>query len=349
MKLSFYVQNHAKRRLSGIQAGRGIAALMVVLTHSVVHPFPRIFEAVHLLGLYGVTLFFVISGYIMVVSTGYGAFRPIIFVRNRLRRIVPLYWTVIFITAFLSLTLPQIFRSTEFSLPLIIKSLLFIPYYSPDDGTITPFVKLGWTLNFEMFFYLCFAATCAFAAKTRAILLSIVFLGLVVLGLSVESDNVYFKFYTRIDILGFVSGVWLAVLAREIQSLAKSHLVIVGVASLVVGIGILVLNSLFPKHPLVQVGLVAICAMQVAFLAEAPRFGWSIPRLLEIAGDASYSIYLFHMFGVGIGTVILFKVFPDLPVLGVAMSTILGTFIGLIVYYLWEAPVDKWLRQFTTR
>ncbi|EXS72005.1 hypothetical protein BF95_10715 [Sphingobium sp. Ant17] len=346
--MSSPVRHHAKRRLSGIQVGRGIAALAVVLTHSIVHPYPGIFQAAHLFGLYGVTLFFVISGYIMVISTGDKTFRPGIFIRNRLRRIVPLYWAVIFITALLSLILPTIFRTTEFSLPLIIKSMLFIPYYSPGDGTITPFVKLGWTLNFEMFFYVCFAVTYALTGSARAILLSVFFISLVLLGLFINSDNVYFKFYTRIDILGFVAGVWLAVMAGKTQSLAKSHLVIMGLISLAIGVGLLVLNSLIPKSSWTQVGLIAVCAMQVAFLAESPRFGWSIPRFFEVAGDASYSVYLFHMFGVGIGTIALFKIFPGLPVLGIALSVILGTAVGIMVYHLLEAPMDKWVRRVTS-
>ncbi|WP_161774190.1 acyltransferase family protein [Sphingobium sp. Ant17] len=109
------MQTDPKRRLSGIQAGRGIAALAVVLTHSIDHPFPRVFEQAHFFcALWRLHFFFVISGYIMVVSTGDGAFQPGIFVRNRIRRVVPLYWAAIFITASLALTLPQIFRRQSF-------------------------------------------------------------------------------------------------------------------------------------------------------------------------------------------------------------------------------------------
>jgi hypothetical protein len=51
------------RRLSSVQAARGVAALAVVVTHSIAHPLEQQHGVVFLLGLYGVALFFAISGY----------------------------------------------------------------------------------------------------------------------------------------------------------------------------------------------------------------------------------------------------------------------------------------------
>ncbi|EXS72004.1 hypothetical protein BF95_10710 [Sphingobium sp. Ant17] len=134
---------------------------------------------------------------------------------------------------------------------------------------------------------------------------------------------------------------------EEVDLSQKVVFIIIGLTSLVIGLGLLVPYGSIRDYPWTQVCVIIMCAMQVSFLAEAPRFGWSVPRLLEIMGNGSYSIYLFHMFGVGIGTIILFKVFSQLPVLGIVISAGLGIAIGLIVYHFLEAPMDKWFRRVT--
>ena len=100
-------------------------------------------------------LFFVISGFVIFSLTEHQVIGPRRFLLDRLARIAPLYWlaTLLAFTA-VSLGLPLYGCSSD---PLLLlKSLLFIPAYSP-NGHLWPTLLLGWTLNYEMFFYLLFA------------------------------------------------------------------------------------------------------------------------------------------------------------------------------------------------
>jgi exopolysaccharide production protein ExoZ len=80
-----------------------------------------------------------------------------VFFLRRLIRIVPLYWAmttaylVFFLVAYIDLAAANI------SLGTIIASFVFLPYPKP-DATMFPLHMLGWTLNYEMFFYVIFAS-----------------------------------------------------------------------------------------------------------------------------------------------------------------------------------------------
>jgi len=125
---------------NGLQWGRGIAALAVVFAHALGHPLPELSELARLLGILGVTLFFVISGFIMVATTGRARFDPLAFMTRRLLRIAPLYYLLTCLTAVLVLALPSFFKHTVFEPGHFLKSLLFIPDFrltcSPEMSSI---------------------------------------------------------------------------------------------------------------------------------------------------------------------------------------------------------------------
>ena len=87
-------------KLESIQILRGVAAIFVVISHLCTqmrdnHPAPCLIGCCANLGGIGVDIFFVISGFIMVVMTigrpdGVGA--SLNFLRKRVLRIYPVYW-----------------------------------------------------------------------------------------------------------------------------------------------------------------------------------------------------------------------------------------------------------------
>jgi exopolysaccharide production protein ExoZ len=112
----------------------------------------------------GVDLFFVISGFIMVYSTGGGttvsAFE---FLERRLIRIVPLYWLATGLAVVVLLLAPQLARQTVLTFPHVLASIAFFPALHPSAPTIyAPLVYVGWTLNYEMLFYALFATGIGF-------------------------------------------------------------------------------------------------------------------------------------------------------------------------------------------
>jgi exopolysaccharide production protein ExoZ len=96
----------------------------------------------------GVHIFFVISGFVMVYSTfsTTPAMSPSAFLLRRFFRIYPIYW--VYALAYLAWKITDPAQS----LPLvdILKSLALWPGYS------SLLIGQGWTLSYEVYFYICF-------------------------------------------------------------------------------------------------------------------------------------------------------------------------------------------------
>ena len=104
----------SKETVAGIQVLRAVAVLVVTICHAQVRG-PRVSAICRGrcppprwqgLATFGVQLFFVISGFVMVYATEplFGTRRgPFVFLERRIVRIVPLYWVVT--TFYLALTL----------------------------------------------------------------------------------------------------------------------------------------------------------------------------------------------------------------------------------------------------
>ncbi|ADM09417.1 acetyltransferase protein [Parvularcula bermudensis HTCC2503] len=335
----------------GLQWGRATAAIAVVVGHAIAHPGNSpLTEFARFLGGVGVTLFFVISGYIMVVTTGEHRFDGRAFVQKRILRIVPLYYCATAIVAVFVILAPQFFKSTTFDLKHILYSILFIPTLEPGSKEkIEPFVKLGWTLNYEMFFYLVFALLSWLNALNRAVVISLFFCILVLIGFLVDFDSAVPTFYTRPDLLGFLAGVWLGIFALVSQGQISQPLSRVSLG-LFAGLGILLLfnhQGIWDNLGMRMV-LIATCTLMVAFLAfGGNRYSRNVPNVLTVLGDASYSMYLFHMFAVGFVWAVAAKFLsPGWAMLVVLTATIGGIIAGVVVYYGLERNLTLYLNRF---
>ena len=125
-----------------IQALRGLAALFVVFQHIRFLNF----------GAFGVDIFFCISGFMIMFTTEKSTKY---FFRKRLIRILPLYYLMTLVTYLSLLLFPSMFQQTRHNLSHLVKSLLFVPF-DIGGGIIQPLVRIGWTINCEMLFYLLF-------------------------------------------------------------------------------------------------------------------------------------------------------------------------------------------------
>ncbi len=143
-----------KQTFYSIQALRGLAASLVVIAHIFEHPSRGDPNALLLTGRFGVEIFFVISGFVMTHVAGEGAFSPGAFAVRRIMRIVPLYWVCTLLVFAVALVAPALFKTTTADVKHLVLSLFFIPAPDPQAASDwRPLFKLGWTLNYEMFFY----------------------------------------------------------------------------------------------------------------------------------------------------------------------------------------------------
>ena len=145
-----------KKQLYFLQVCRGFAALLVVFFHGKII-INRELHQDSLLNIFsfgwaGVDFFFVLSGFIIfyIHQADIGKvnkFRP--FITKRFLRIYLMYWIVLFFKVVIS-------NSYQYSFAELFKAILLIP--QANDILEDNFLGVSWTLSYEMFFYLCFAA-----------------------------------------------------------------------------------------------------------------------------------------------------------------------------------------------
>ena len=281
------------RPLPGLQALRGIAALLVVLTHAAGEASARggSLDAMPF-GNFGVDIFFVISGFIIVYSSAPAFARPratIDFMLRRVARVVPLYWIVS--TAYLLLIL-ALREHRHLTLGYIASSYLFIPAPEPEDGAFFPFYFPGWTLEFEMFFYLCFALVLPWRRTIAVGVITAIMVAVLALGNLMPVGPVL-SFLATTQLLEFVAGCLLAeVYLRGLRLSGPVCLVLATAASTAVLVTSYQLGGWPDLRGLVW-GLPAMALVAAATLRSWPSTSVIMSALTRL-GDASYSLYLVH-------------------------------------------------------
>lgn len=287
-------------QLIGLHALRGLAAVAVLVHHLDVFASKFFGDTVYppgmALGWFGVDVFFVLSGFIMVFTTrqtppsGAAVGR---FLVQRAGRIYPPYWAGALLAVGLWLLLPHAFA--EYWGAEIGTLAFLIPGQSP------PFLVPAWTLMFELSFYLVFAALLFLPTQARLAGLG-VWCGLMLAG--------SFALYSNPGPLG---GVFLNPLVLEFLAGALiAHLVLGGRRAFAMPALILGGMGLFAgafvsfriagqemidfSNEWVRVALVGVPAALVIYGAAAGDMTnkWPSVPLLNALGDRSYALYLAH-------------------------------------------------------
>jgi len=238
------------------------------------------------IGAWGVDIFFVISGFIIAYTTDPG--RGILyFAWRRVVRIVPLYWTLTLGLTAIALVMPELLNSTVIDTESLLKSLFFIPY-ERGDGSVRPILFLGWTLNYEMFFYALYGLCIALGFRTSLMPLMLV-VAVVAAGNFLAIDSVLWNFYTNPILLEFALGIVLCILYRRYAAVFASAFRYLFPLLIVV----LAIKLAFPGVQSVWAGaipavIVVATALSIS-IARAP-----LSSFLILLGDASYSLYLAH-------------------------------------------------------
>lgn len=324
----------AAGEVRSIQYLRGFAALGVLLFHAA----DRAGGAFGV-GAAGVDVFFVISGFIMWVVTCRRNPTPADFLLRRIQRIVPLYWGLTLAVAAAAIAIPGAFPAMRPTLGHLTQSLLFVPHRDA-AGLIAPLIVPGWTLNYEMFFYLLFAAALLAPARLRPWLLTAALVGLALLRPLGDATNPLWATYTNPLLLEFGAGVWLG------KAWSEGRLPGSGVGWSLIGLGLLgfaagALSGVdVDRARVVLWGLPALALVTGAVSLEraGPLPHWWPLRAL---GDASYSVYLVHGLAISAAVRALQKLGMENPVVTFAVSVATGVAAGLLAYQIAEKPLMK--------
>jgi exopolysaccharide production protein ExoZ len=301
----------------GVQILRGLAALMVVWHHAR-------HEAELLAGRGagaalapgtllpwwgGVDLFFVISGFVIVHASGRLSGAPggrLRFLAHRIARVVPLYWLVSLLFLLVALVRPELLGEAGSLIRdpgALLASFLFWPAARP-DGTVQPLYGLGWTLNYEAFFYVLLAIGLGFGRRGAVAWLILVLSLLVALGAGWPGLPVPIRFWADPIVLEFAAGAGLALAFRDgFRPGPRTRIGLALLGSLGLLLSARVLAGLDGADGFVRPLLVGVpSALMVAAALGSERDAAQVARLpapvrgLAALGDASYALYLVHPF-----------------------------------------------------
>lgn len=330
-------------KLRGIQALRGIAALAVVAYHAARHlgqavdasAITRLTQPGHA----GVDLFFVLSGFIILHVHRQDIGHPQTLGRyawQRFARLMPIYWVAL--AATIALMLPH--HGSEVTLTRVALSASLLPV------TQDPLLGVAWTLQHEMLFYAAFALLIVSRRLGLACLLLWLLWGLAQ-GLGLLPGYGLPRFASLFN-LQFLFGMG-AALAVARGWIGRGGLLALIAAGLLVLVGTMeALGRIDGYGNFARLAYGVPCALLIAGLAvwegQARR---RVPALPVALGEASYSLYLFHLLGIGLAWQVWLRTGIDTAAhLASCYAFLLAGALacGLFVHHLIEVPLLRRMR-----
>jgi exopolysaccharide production protein ExoZ len=286
-------------KITNIQGLRAIAVLLVLFSHLIrveeKYSEDQWLPSLLLNGISGVDLFFVISGFIMVLTTTgmrSGLPNAAFFLYKRASRIFPVYIFYTTLVLGLAILKPSWVNSgAEYDL---LSSYFLLPSSYP------PLLAVGWTLIHEMYFYYVFFIILFFSEKLLLPLLLlwaiIVFLGNVLF----EVSNPFLKLAVSPLTYEFIGGALIALLYERWKPNLNFY-----VASFVICLSFVAMfylgqvytfNEGAQPSGMARVLIYGIPSLVILFLVvNVEAAGKVFPSWFAKIGDASYSTYLTHV------------------------------------------------------
>ncbi len=363
------------KRLEHIQALRGIAAVMVVLSHLLIverkyspdNISGQVLGDWALFGMVGVDLFFVISGFIMVWvmwERPRGIKAAAQFLWARAARIYPLYWLISLAVFGVYLVMPSAVFSSIDAQPSIWKSFALFP------DTREPLLAVGWTLIHEMYFYCVFALI--MLLPRRMLLPSLTLWSAVILGagklgwpeLGAVSKTVFspltFEFIAGALIGYGLRGYGLKRFGHR-KNLLLAGFIAVAALVLIWGLTLFLAQEFilegFQAEPSLRVKyFIAAASASVLVFALRDISAAPVWKPLVVLGDWSYALYLSHILSLAVLGRVWQSVASEASkganlvgnaVVLIAMLALTITVAGLIYHFV-ERPIMNAVRRKTT-
>lgn len=347
--------------IPSLQSLRAFAALAVVAHHAMravtvnaspdldlPEPLLLTNHAMIELGAVGVDLFFILSGFLMVHIAGpylEGRRSTGNFLLQRAIRIWPLYAlaTGLYLGLSIALRLSQGRELPFDTSPLRLLSLVFVPSFNA-SGLLQPILGVGWTLNYEVLFYLVFALALAVGRRALVSTVTLILAGLFILGTALPGETAAHVFLGNPIVFEFLLG------ALAAKFFAGGRLAIVPpLVAILAGIALLIAFAWLPNEGYLRVLYRGIPSLLIFIGVLNLDAGITWPRWWTHVGDASYSIYLFHLILLyPLAGVMLRKLVAAGHAQGAAEVTALVGFVaaaamGLLIHRAIEKPVTSFL------
>jgi exopolysaccharide production protein ExoZ len=334
-------------RIHILQGLRAYAAVPVALLHT-----DYTVKGMHQIGNFGVSVFFLLSGYIMasICATDTDSF-----LRRRMIRVIPSYWLTTIVLYCLAAKFPHLLNATQAVPVELLKSLLFIPFMK-QNGLLQPILFIGWTINYEMLFYVVLALSLVVFKRmplqgATAILLSI--MGICSL---FARTSVVARFYSDPIILEFILGLIAFYCVQAIPNQSAQRLRYIWAVTMIICLIALPLVEaldLYPAaSPLIRFGLLSFLLIWSSCLLALG--GNDIrPGLIVLIGDASYVLYLTHFYVDSFLEKVVARRIPVFHVattFGCVFSILVAIGVSILLYLKMEKPALNCLtRRFCRR
>ncbi|MCO5123552.1 MAG: acyltransferase [Rhizobacter sp.] len=341
-----------------MQGMRGLALLLVILVHQSFveqkygHVEPMLVKT-HLeqFNHAAVDAFLVISGFIIAYTTfeAFGGTRNAAsFMYRRLTRIYPPWWIYSALLLPVFFLYPQLINSSEGNQVNLLESFFLFP------SEHLPLIPIGWTLTFELYFYVGFAFLVALPRSRLGPMIAlwaVVMLGLIAMRAAGYQGGPVFRMVSNPICLEFLLGVCVA-MALQRRPAERPRLLII--AGLLMWLGGYAAYVYFVGDWLVNLySRVLIAGVPAAFLiyglVSLEATGRSNPMgRLKWLGDTSYSTYLCHvMIVVGIGRLWFVWGLPGQLAHWTWLigSVVIAVFVGGLSYKYIEKPILRWAKR----
>jgi len=347
------------RMLLNLQVLRALAALSVVVAHAL-HETGFLAAATGRAAVdgsawnlgFGVDIFFVLSGFIMTHTAAceFGkSGAPLRFFLRRCARVIPLYWLLTSIMLLGALAAPSLLAVPIGTVSHILASYFFIPSGRGVDE-VRPVLALGWTLNYEMLFYVFFSLALLLPIRLGIVWLSVLMVGMALVGNLVDPSHVQIAFWTSPIILEFLFGVHVALIFRSGVRIG------VGGALGFAAIGLLGFVRVSAPWDDAALPQFLRSGLPAALFVLAAAIGPVLPHrkivLWGVAlGDASYSLYLAHPFILRPMRAIWTKVIGGALPLGLftLFSTLAAALFALALFQGVERPLTSRVQSIVLR
>jgi peptidoglycan/LPS O-acetylase OafA/YrhL len=299
-------------------------------------PFGGMFSAGHR----GVDLFFVLSGFIIAYVHAGDVDRPDRlpnYIFNRIARIYPAVW----IMTLLALVLYSVgFGGPEKAVKLVPEAILASALLLPQHGP--PLVNVTWTLTYEIFFYVIFAA--AIVNLRVGVALLVVWQAATLAASLLGAELGLASYYLRSLCLEFSVGLACALWTNWRGSMGTPILwfgvLAAGGASFVVG---MMLDRVLEWSGV-------FCALgagaTILALVQLERTGsLGVPKILVFLGGASYSIYLVHFSVITLFARVTQRFGLEATDLICLLSALAGVAVGAVFDIALDKPIQRWLRR----
>ena len=339
-----------KSIIYSLQGLRGIAALLVVCDHAIATLIAKAHAGVgsqefgYFFGFIGVSIFFLISGVVMVHAHAKDFGQPgatVRFMGKRIGRIVPLYWLTSLIYYFRLVT-----TNDNPGLEQLVMSLLFIPHQDIGPTFGFPVYGVGWTLEFEMFFYLAFALAMRFRLWGEITLVVLMFTTVVLCGsIGVFGKDNILAYWSQPVVLYFVAGVAIGIGSKYYFGIARwrpNFYLSFTLALLFTGVACAMGYWRGPEDlgTLIVAPIASIAAVTVsAFSIETGNTG-PAHSIAKSLGNSTYSIYLTHSFVLGPFGRLFGRYGREFPVVLIAaLMFVASIIVGIATYKYLEKPL----------